>query len=254
MNCRTLYPCFSILIALVASADEPHSDSTLLPVSVVKPVEFVDGTFAGNVTTEEIGRMGRRELKLDGGHSHDFVTKDGETVETRTLTAYRDAILGGGTLDNGYATACASRFVEGWSIWEFLRHAKPARLSHFDKDWMGTLSVDLVGWVGSDERKRREADVKAGKSLSDYAKSGGVQSLSLGEKTSTFEAHRNYRIQWLAAGDVNGDGIEDRLILVHYWAPEGSASIKETCVVTRSSASVSCSTVRPFLEKNTAAR
>ena len=59
MNCRTLYPCFSILIALVASADEPQSDSTLLPVSVVKPVEFVDGTFAGNVTAEEIGRMQR---------------------------------------------------------------------------------------------------------------------------------------------------------------------------------------------------
>jgi hypothetical protein len=254
MNYRLLQTCLPILLALVASADEPQSESTLLPVSVVKPVEFVDGTFAGKVTADEIGRMGRRELKFDGGHSHDFVTKDGETVETRTLTAYRDAMLGGGALDNGYATACASRFVEGWGIWEFLRDAKPARLSHFDKNWMGTLSVDLVGWVGSAERKRREADVKAGKSLSDYAKGGGVQCLKIGEKTSTFEADRNYRIEWLAAGDVNGDGIEDRLILVHYWAPEGRASIKETSVVTRSSASVSCSTVRPFLEKNIAAR
>jgi hypothetical protein len=77
---------------------------------------------------------------------------------------------------------------------------------------MGTISVDLVGWVGSAERKRREADVKAGKSLSDYAKGGGVQCLKIGEKTSTFEADRNYRIEWLAAGDVNGDGIEDRLV------------------------------------------
>jgi len=64
MNCRTLYPCFSILLALVASADEPQSDSTLLPVSVVKPVEFVDGTFAGETHREVDGDVIEERLFL----------------------------------------------------------------------------------------------------------------------------------------------------------------------------------------------
>jgi hypothetical protein len=97
MNCRLLQSCFSILFTLAAAADEPHAESTLLPVSALTPVGFVNGTFAG---------------------------------------------------------------------------------------------------------------------------------------------------------DVNGDGTEDRLHLVHCWALDGSAWIKQTCLVTRSSALVSYSTVRLSLEKN----
>lgn len=254
MNHQLLLLCLSILVALAAPAEEPKTEPALLPAIAVTPIKFVDGTLIGEVGREEIERMGQRELKLDGGHSYEFVTKGKTVVETRTLAAYRNAILGGGELVGGYATACADRFIAGWSTWEFLQQTKPARVSHFDQNWMGTLSVDLVGWVGSDEKQQREDDVKAGKTLADYQKSGKILRLMIGKKSTTFNGYRSCRIKWLASGDVDGDGVEDRLILVHLWAPEGSASIKGTYLVSRPSAATSCSNVKPFLEQNSSAR
>ena len=249
---RTLLTCISVFVVLSAGAAEPKpklKPALLLP-TIVRPVEFTDGTLAGRVSRGEIGRMGQRELELGEGHSYEFVSLGDRELETRNLATYRRAMLGGGQVNSGYAVACAGHFAIGVSIWEFLKQAKPSRVTHFDKHWIGTLSVDLVYCYGSEEKKQRVADVKAGKNLVDYQKKGEIRQLKIEEKSATFEGYRSYRIEWLASGDLNGDGAEDRLILVHRWALEGTASSTDFYLVTRKSTKASCSVVKSYLEKN----
>jgi hypothetical protein len=145
------------------------------------------------------------------------------------------------------------RFCEGWSTWSFLRQARPAKVSHFREDWLGLLSVDFIGWYGSDEMKQREADVKSGKNLLDYQKAGEISALVIKEKSASFDSHRKFKIEWLAAGDFDGDGTEDRLVRISERADPGTAFISESYVVTRKSPSVPCLQLKPFLEESTLA-
>jgi hypothetical protein len=253
MKLRTWPWLFSILVSfptLVAAAGEPQSKTAEAPPSVVRRVIFTDGTLIGSIGREEIERMGRRELKLGGGHSNDFLSKEGKVIETRTLAAYRDAILGGWKVHGHYAVACAGTYADAWSIWEFMQKAKPARVSHFGKDWLGGLSVSFLPWYGSDEKAALAADVKAGKNLKDYQESGEIRKLVIKEKSATFEGVRGHRIEWLASGDIDGDGIEDRLVRISEWAIEGSAFCGESYVVTRKSIDARCSMIEEFLPES----
>jgi hypothetical protein len=253
MKLRTSPLLFSLLVgfpALAEVAGEPQAKSAGTPPAIVSPVKFTDGSLVGQIGSEEIERMGRRELKLGGGHTHDFLSKDGEVIETRTLAAYRDAILGGWNVHGKFAVACAGTYAEAWSIWDFLQKAKPARVSHFGKDWLGTLSVSFLPWYGSDERVALEADVKAGKNLKDYQQSGEIRKLEVEAKSATFEGVRGHRIEWLASGDIDGDGIEDRLIRISGWAIEGSAFCGGSYVVSRKSIDARCSVIEEFLPES----
>jgi hypothetical protein len=254
MNCRVLPRLLSLLAVLPAVAAEPVPSPGEIPRLISSRLVFTDGRLSGPVSQAEIDGMGQRTLKLSGGHSYDFLMKEDQVFETRTLAEYRDAIQGGAEVHGGYALACAVRFCEGWSTWSFLRQAKPARVSHFGKGWLGTLSVELVGWYGSDEMKQREADVKAGKNLLDYQKAGEISALVLKEKSASFDSHRKFKIEWLAAGDFDGDGTEDRLIRVSEWADPGTAFLSESYLVTRKSPSVPCSSLKSFLGKSMLAR
>lgn len=250
MKRRTLPLFCSLLVAypaLAAVAGEPQVKSAETPPAIVRRVKFTDGSLVGSISREEIERMGLRELKLGGGHTHDFLSKEDKVIETRTLAAYRDAILGDWEIQGRYAVACACKYAEAWSIWEFLQKAKPARVSHFGEDWLGTLSVSFLPWYGRDEEAALEADVKAGKNLKDYQESGEIRKLEVEAKSATFEGARGHRIEWLASGDIDGDGVEDRLVRISRWAIEGSAFMSYSYVVSRKSIDARCSMVEEFL-------
>jgi hypothetical protein len=221
----------SLFVIQTARTEESRAPHGLIHPVIIQPVKFKDGTLTGAVGASEIAAMGGRPLKIDDGHSDQFVSLKNVEVQTATLASYRDAIQRGGEIIGGHAIASADRFCNGWAIWEFMSIAKPSRLSIFEKDWLGSLPVGLIDWVGSEERREREADSKDGKRLLDYQKSGKIKKLLVKEKVVTFEGYRSYRIEWLASGDYDGDGLEDRLICVDRWATEGSAFFSESCIV-----------------------
>jgi hypothetical protein len=250
MKLPTLPSLFSLLVAfpaLAAVVGESEAKSTETPPAIVSQVKLTDGTLVGSFSREETERMGRRELKPGGGHTHDFLSKKGKVIETRTLAAYRDAILGRRDVQGSYAVACSTTYAEAWSIWEFLKTAKPARVSHFGKWWLGTLSISFLPWYGRDEEAALDADVKAGKNLKDYQESGEIRKLEVEAKSATFEGARDHRIEWLASGDVDGDGFEDRLIRISQWAIKGSAFSGRSYVVRRKSIAARCSMIEEFL-------
>lgn len=255
MNHRVLLYLLCLLSSssLPAFLNESEGKVAEAAPIIVSGIHFSDGRLVGIPTRKEIAAMGQRELKLGGGHSHDFLGKDGKIVETRTIAAYRDAILDDCSIEGAYATACAGTFAEGWSTWEFMQKAKPARVSHFDKEWLGTLSVSFLSWCGSDEEAALEDAVKAGKNLKDYQKSGGLRKLVIKEKSASFESHRSFRIEWMASGDIDGDGIEDRLVRISRWAIEGSAFMGESFVVKRKAGDQPCSILEDFLPESSVA-
>jgi hypothetical protein len=150
-----------------------------------------------------------------------------------------------------FAVSMSSTFVAGVGIWQFLRAAKSSRSSSFAPYWLRLLPVEIVHWHGSDEREERERDALSGKTITDYRKSGHLISLATTKTSVDFSCgHREVEIAWLASGDLDDDGLEDRLLLISTRATEGSALGIETFVASQSSTKPSRIVLRPSPEGN----
>lgn len=240
---------FTSMMASVVNAQD--AKTAVLPRTIYGALRFSDGTLSGRVTPADVRHMGDRKLWIDQGHSDTFVSVKGSFVATPSLTSYAKAMKDGGSIEGGYANACAVRYVRGLGMLEFLRNSVDSRVSHFGEHWMGALSVQLIGWHSEEEKLRQDRDINAGKSLLDYAAAGRIQKLRRKGNILTFSNDwRDHEIEWLASGDLDHDGVEDRLILMKSWAREGSASMTETYVVTWKKRSDKCAIIQSYPEDN----
>ena len=93
-------------------------------------------------------------------------------------------------------------------------------------NFLAQLPVSLLGWVGSDEEAKINADTSKGMTLKDYARSGKVTKFKPGNHGLQFQTEgKDFAVEELARGDWDGDGTEDALISVtwHY-LPEANGN------------------------------
>jgi hypothetical protein len=222
-----------------------------IPPSIHRPMVFTDGIIKGVVTPAQIESMGHRPLFMEEGRNNKFIILNDQLVTTPSLAEFSQALEKGGDIHGRFAVSMSSTFVAGVGVWQFLRAAKSSRSSSFSPYWLWLLPVDIVHWHGSDEREERERDALSGKTITDYRKSGHLISLTATKTSVDFSCgYREVEVTWLASGDLDDDGLEDRLLLISTRATEGSALGIETFVASQSSTKPSRIVLRPFPEGN----
>lgn len=253
-----LFPMALALLALpLMMAPELNAQKAkpaVLPCKITGAIRFTDGTLSGLVKEADVRSMGERKLRVGEG-ADTFVKLDGKLVTTPTLDAYGKAMKDGGSIESWFGAAMAVPYVRGLGVLEFLRKSVDSRVSHFSERWMGALSVGLIDYDESADKARREADVQAGKTLLDYAAAGKIKKLHRKGGTLTYSSsYQDHEIEWLASGDLDRDGAEDRLIQIKSWSREGRAAYTMTYVVSWKKRSEKCASVRPYPEDNIVAR
>ena len=204
-------------------ADE--TKAAAFPRRVVESIDFVDGKVTGEVNDEILVKLLNRKLIVGAEDGYEFLKKDADSdyLRTETVAQYRRARAEGAGPWTTYDISMDSFFVNAGGALRFLEKSKDAEKSAFKDNWMRQLSMSLISWVGSDEEVIYERDKAAGVSLADYAKDKKIQFTESSLSDLQFETeYKSYTVYWLASGDYDGDGFEDRLISVGWHNKGGS--------------------------------
>jgi hypothetical protein len=175
-------------------------------------------------------------------------------VRTETVSQYVAAINGGAAAMDTFEISMMSFFSDATDSLVFLDRAKPSRQSLIERSNLMDLSVSFLSWHGRDEQNRLKQHADAGFSLRDYQKAETITKVKFGKDGRlSFEfSDKEYVIHWLARGDEDGDGLEDRLISVGVYYNGGSGRYYSNYTVTKKKAkqpSLSVSDFKAFTPK-----
>jgi len=135
-----------------------------------------------------------------------------------------------------------AEFAAACTALKALTSAQPANRSFVSAFRLGERAVDALPAgiaIPINPAERRDIDTANAKGWSwrqwhESRKSGLIAALEAADGSVTFEWTRaRSRMEILAAGDFNGDGVEDLLLRVSEWPGYAHASRSKTLLVTR---------------------
>jgi hypothetical protein len=196
-----------------------------------------------------------QKLKIgaDGDDAYNFLRKEAsfdceEYVHAETVSQYVAAINGGACAMSTFEMSMQGFFIYATDTLTFLDRAKPSRQSLMGRSNLLDLSVSFLFWQGREEENRLKQHAAAGFSLRDYQKAGRITEVKFGKDGRlSFEfSNKEYVIHWMARGDEDGDGLEDRLISVAKYNIGGTGRIYDTYTVSKKKAKQPSLTVSDF--------
>lgn len=218
---------------------QSRQTQSLAPRAVAN-IEFVGATLTHVVSKPQLADWWTKKLNI-GSASPDayffLTTTNGQEkrIHVETCQQYTNAINKGAYAFTTADMAMDSWFVRAVAVLRFIKTAQPSTHPLPD-DFLNRLPVSLVGWNGSDEEAQLNRDTSKGLTLKDYALNGKVKKLKAQNHSINFRTKaKDFAVEELACGDVDGDGFEDALISVTWHYQEGSGFGYELYVVARAS-------------------
>ena len=207
---------------------------------VVAEINFTTSTLTGPVSKTTLATWWNTKLKIgsEDPDAYEFLTlsTNGQDKRLRVETCqqYTNAIQQGAYSLTTADMAMECSFIRAAGTLKFMGTAQ-ASTHPLPDNFLAQLPVSLLGWVGSDEEAKINADTSKGITLKDYAWSGKVTKFKPGNHGLQFQTEaRDFAVEELARGDWDGDGTEEALVSVTWHYREGSGFGYELRVVTKS--------------------
>ena len=197
---------------------------------LITPIKFAEFTVNSLDDVQDVSTLLDAKISVGNGEgqSYEFMRlKENDPdsyLSTQTANEYFDAIKRDAFPMTTYDITMDSWFVQVVPVLEFIKQARPSKQSLM-VDELIDLSVQVIPYIGIDEKKRIEEDSAASLTLSDYVERG-VISLNKGDSDNEISFNTKSLKIFItehARGDYNHDGYEDSLISIamHYLQGSG---------------------------------
>lgn len=223
-----LIAAVSVAVLLWSCSTQPHNE--VLPASpiIASTIEFENTALKGLVAKPQLAGWWKEKLKIgsDEPDAYEFLTINtngqDKRIRVETCSQYTNAIHQGAFALTTFDMTMESWFQRAVGALRFMEQAKSSS-QQLPDDFLTRLPVSLLGWHGSDEEARINADTRTGTTLKDYARLSRVKHLKLKQHHLSFQNEgQDFSIEELARGDSDGDGFEDALVFVTWHYREGS--------------------------------
>ena len=225
----SFYSLVAVVVAstFIVGCSTPPQNTASEP-RVVASIEFASSTLIGPVTQNQLTNWWQQKLKIgsDEADAYEFLTLSSngqdKRIRVETCADYTNALNQGAVALDTSGMTMQGWFQRAAGTMKFIGQAHPS--THpLPAYFLARLPVSLIGWHGSDEEAQIVEDTRNGITLKDYARSGKVKNLKLERHQVSFQTEgRDFWIEELARGDVDGDGFEDTWIFVTWHYQEGS--------------------------------
>jgi hypothetical protein len=211
---------------------------------LIQPLRFTDGTVSTFLSPLEASNLMTRKIWVGDrdpdGYNFLGTNFDGARIHVETIKEYKAAIKSGYTAYTTYDLAMESWFIGADATVGFMAQAKPSQSSYLKGKFLEQLPVTLLDPLGSaHEYQYLKQDAARGNSLLDYMEPKSHRPLHDvkldGHKLTFSDDNYDYSVAELARGDIDGDGIEDVLIMVSAYVRGGSGRIYFTIVASKTS-------------------
>ena len=234
---KSLLLILSAMAMCQSGCRSPEGDSAR--IRVTSSIDFITDTLSGPVSKDQLTNWWNKKLKIgsEDPDAYEFlITTNGQDkrIRVETCRQYTNAIQQG-----AYSLTTADMAMECWFIraagtLKFMGTAQ-ASTHPLPDNFLAQLPVSLLGWVGSDEEAKINADTSKGITLKDYARSGKVTKFKPGNHGLQIQTEgKDFAVEELARGDWDGDGTEEALVSVTWHYREGSGFGYELYVAMKS--------------------
>ena len=244
---KARFQCWALIIATGFGLPLAHgavpAPQRIAP-GVITPIAFVRFKAVGDVSRKRAGQLMNQKLKIgsDEKGAYEFLAvQDGDHYKpygrTETVSQYMKAIRNGAEPIGCFGNSMDSFFTHATATLMYLKQAKPSKKNLMDHSSLLDLSVSFLNWRGSDEKQLLAKQAKAGFTLRKFKRSGKIVNVKIGRNWLDFDyGGCYYSIRWMAHGDINGDGVEDRLIGVGVAYIGGTGRYYSSYLVTKKQA------------------
>lgn len=221
----------------LACATTPHKKSS--SPTITSSIDFTTTTLTGPVSKASLATWWNKKLKIgsEDPDTYEFlITTNGQDKRLRVETCqqYTNAIQQGAYSLTTADMAMECSFIRAAGTLKFMGTAQ-ASTHPLPDNFLAQLPVSLLGWVGSDEEAKINADTSKGITLKDYARSGKVTKFKPGNHGLQIQTEgKDFAVEELARGDWDGDGTEEALVSVTWHYREGSGFGYELYVAMKS--------------------